>query len=132
MLVAARSASSTRLRPLHHHRFHRLVLPDAFKGRMPENAITGPVRVLDLDHHQGLDPIDATAILPRHHDERRIVAAMLPQLGHQLAPDLEAKARTHPAGEYELAILVVAHEEGPELALRRLRFHPAANHEFLP
>src|SRR6266481_4540117 len=70
-----------------HNRSGRLVLPHAFKRRMPENPIAGPRRELDLDHHPGFDPIYASPVLPRDRDKWRIAAALLPPPDHKLTPN---------------------------------------------
>src|SRR5262249_35106200 len=112
--------------------FRRLVLPDAFKGRMPTNPVAGPCRELHCDHHAGISPYRPAAELPRDGLKGRIAALKLLEPTQQIALYPHRKAGPYSAGKDQLAAFVVADEKGFQIAAGGIRYRPAPNHELLP
>jgi len=82
---------------------------------MPQPAVPAPFREFNLRDQHRLDPVGIARIGTRHIDERRGIAAERARLCQQITARPRRVACADAAGISELAVVVVADQEGTDV-----------------
>ncbi len=110
----------------------RLVLADAFEGRLTDVTRCGPAAKIDLDHDVRPDPFDRTgALLFRNGAERASVNAQRLQTFPPLVAHAVGEARPGPAGVAKAQIVVIPQNQRSHSPGTDIRWGIACDHQLL-